>query len=107
MPEAPAEQTWLSLLLGDSEAGDYELFREKLASAAPDTETHRKIVDEARRAEELRGRLAGLRRRAGDSATVYDLALRLSAVHDVKALLQDIVTQARRLLDVDIAYLAL
>ncbi|MEV5829368.1 GAF domain-containing protein [Spirillospora sp. NPDC052242] len=38
---------------------------------------------------------------------LYDLALRLSGVHDLDALLQDVVAQARRLLDVDIAYLAL
>ncbi|MFV2174909.1 helix-turn-helix domain-containing protein [Actinomadura sp. LOL_016] len=38
---------------------------------------------------------------------LYDLALRLSGVHDVDALLQDVVAQARRMLDADIAYLAL
>ncbi|QFG21408.1 GAF domain-containing protein [Actinomadura sp. WMMB 499] len=38
---------------------------------------------------------------------LYDLALRLSGVHDLDALLQDVVAQARRMLDVDIAYLAL
>lgn len=38
---------------------------------------------------------------------LYDLVLRLSAVHDFDALAQEVVGHARRLLGVDIAYLAL
>ncbi|MGK3205808.1 helix-turn-helix domain-containing protein [Amycolatopsis sp. MEPSY49] len=38
---------------------------------------------------------------------LYDLVLRLSAVHDLDALVQEVVDHARRLLGVDVAYLAL
>ncbi|MCR6481911.1 GAF domain-containing protein [Amycolatopsis sp. OK19-0408] len=38
---------------------------------------------------------------------LYDLVLRLSAVHDLDALAQEVVDHARRLLGVDVAYLAL
>jgi hypothetical protein len=38
---------------------------------------------------------------------LYDLVLRLSAVHDFDALVQEVVDHARRLLGVDVAYLAL
>ncbi|SEF36369.1 PucR C-terminal helix-turn-helix domain-containing protein [Amycolatopsis pretoriensis] len=38
---------------------------------------------------------------------LYDLVLRLSAVHDLDALVQEVVDHARRLLGVDVSYLAL
>lgn len=38
---------------------------------------------------------------------LYDLVLRLSVVHDLDALVQEVVEHARRLLGVDVAYLAL
>jgi hypothetical protein len=37
---------------------------------------------------------------------LYDLVLRLSAVHDLDAPAQEVVDHARRLLGVDVAYLA-
>lgn len=46
-------------------------------------------------------------RRLAELAALNDLGVRLTAMRDLDALLQEVVTQARRLLDVDVAYLAL
>lgn len=51
--------------------------------------------------------LSETRQQRAELAALYDIAIRLSSVREVDALLQEVVTQTRRLLSVDVAYLAL
>lgn len=57
--------------------------------------------------ERLQAQVSEQRKRAAELTSLYDLALRLSGVHELNALLQDTVTHAKSLLGVDVAYLAL
>jgi GAF domain-containing protein len=55
----------------------------------------------------LRAQHQDHQRRLAELAALNDLGVRLTAMRDLDALLQEVVTQARRLLDVDVAYLAM
>jgi len=55
----------------------------------------------------LRAQQQEHQRRLAELAALNDLGVRLTAMRDLDALLQEVVTQARRLLDVDVTYLAM
>ena len=99
----PDRQTWLSLLLDDAPADAIEAHRLALRADGQDGE---RIDAEARRTLQLRAALTERRQRSAELGALLDLAGRLTGLRDVDALLQEIVTQARRLLSVDVAYLA-
>ncbi|MFD7922430.1 helix-turn-helix domain-containing protein [Streptomyces sp. NPDC059740] len=99
--------SWLALLLADADGDALEEFRRREAGRAGDEAERAAVAAEALRAERLRSLLRERRQRAGELAALNDLALRLSGTRELGALLQDTVEQARRLLDVDVAYLAL
>jgi GAF domain-containing protein len=102
-----ADDSWLGLILRDALPDEFDRLRSRqLADAA--TEAQRRRIDaEAVRAGHLRVTMIEDRRRVAELNALTDLALRLSSEHNLTALLQDTVTQARRVLDVDVAYLAL
>ncbi|HVU74362.1 MAG TPA: GAF domain-containing protein [Mycobacteriales bacterium] len=88
---------WLQLLLSGGSPDDVARLRDQLPESA----------DDAAAALQVLAQLGERRQRAAELAAVYELAVRLTAVRERDALLQEIVTQGRRLLDVDVAYLAL
>ncbi|UNS95510.1 GAF domain-containing protein [Streptomyces tubbatahanensis] len=100
-------ESWLQLLLEDAEPTAYEALRQRRLAAATQEAERERIAAEALRAERLRSRLRERQQRARELAALGDLALRLTGTHQRGALLQESVAQARRLLDVDVAYLAL
>lgn len=57
--------------------------------------------------DQITAELSETRQQRAELAALYDIAIRLSSVREVDALLQEVVTQTRRLLSVDVAYLAL
>ena len=101
------DDSWLGLILRNAEPVEYEHLRTRqLAEAA--TEAQRRRVDaEAVRAGQVRAAMVEDRRRVAELNALTDLSLRLASEHNLTALLQDAVTQARRVLGVDVAYLAL
>lgn len=70
-------------------------------------EEHRKAFPgaEAHAALRLRALLDQRRQRSTELAALNDIAVRLTTVRDNRALLQEVVDQARRLLGVDLAYM--
>ncbi|MHB8450299.1 MAG: helix-turn-helix domain-containing protein [Mycobacteriales bacterium] len=106
-PEGEPVQSWLSLLLADADLDVLEAHRLRQRRAATTVQARAQLDDESRRATQLHAFLGEHRQRVFQQRALYDLALRLSGVRDLDALLQEIVTQGRRLLDVDIAYIAL
>ncbi len=97
----------MQLLLEDAEPTAYEALRQRRLAAATQEAERERVAAEALRAERLRSRLRERQQRAREQAALGDLALRLTGTHERGALLQESVAQARRLLDVDVAYLAL
>lgn len=99
--------SWLDLLLADADAAALEQARkEQLAAAGSDAERSG-VEESAGMAIRLHAMLREHRQRVAELGALHDLTVRLSTRRDVGALLQDIVNETRRLLAVDIAYLAL
>ena len=65
------------------------------------------VLEDARAAQRLAGELREHRKRAAELTSLNDLAVRLASMHDLPALLHQTVANARQLLGVDLAYLAL
>lgn len=101
------DNSWLALILQDAPVEAYERLRSAQLATAATAAGRRRVDIDALRAEQVRSAVEEHRRRLNELNTVNDLALRLSGEHNLPALLQDTVTQARRVLDVDVAYLAL
>ena len=97
----------MDLLLAGAPPAEFDALLERRLDAATDDRTRRALTEEARQAAALRAELQDHREQRGQLAALFDVAVRLSAVLEVDALLQEVVTQVRRLLDVDVAYLAL
>lgn len=98
---------WLELLIAGADVGALELMRSRLLAAAVDEAARAEVEQAAGFAIRLHAQLREHRRRLAELHALHELTLRLSGVRNLDALLQDIVTEARRLLDVDVAYLAL
>ncbi len=96
--------SWLQLLLRDAPADELEAYRQALRDLGEDPE---ETDREARRALQLHAQLRERSRRAAELAALSQMAARLTVVRDLPALLTDVATQARQLLRVDVAYLAL
>ncbi|MTD16694.1 GAF domain-containing protein [Nakamurella sp. YIM 132087] len=106
MPADPGP-SWLQLLLDGTDAAGLAAAR-RSALRSTRSETARSVITaEAGRAEQLLAQLVEHRAHAAELTSLYDLSLRLSREHSLDALLQDTVSHARRLLAVDVAYLAL
>ena len=103
----PGGGSWLDLLANDASADDLEAHRQAAQETAGSAAERDAVDVDARRALHLRALLTERRQRTAELGALLDLARRLSGFRDVDALLQEIVTQARRLLSVDVAYLAL
>ncbi|MFE4500724.1 helix-turn-helix domain-containing protein [Rhodococcus sp. NPDC056743] len=99
-------EQWLQMLLNEASTDELIAHRDRLAEAAPPGEVH-DIERAARSALQLRSLLAQRRQRATELSALNDIATLLTTMHDHHALLQEIVDQAKRLLGVDLSYLAL
>jgi DNA-binding PucR family transcriptional regulator/uncharacterized protein YigA (DUF484 family) len=98
---------WLELLMGGADVEALEDTRSRLLDAAVDDGDRAEVEQAAGYAIRLHAQLREHRQRLAELGALHELTLRLSGVRNLDALLQDIVTEARRLLDVDVAYLAL
>ncbi|HVT64572.1 MAG TPA: GAF domain-containing protein [Mycobacteriales bacterium] len=98
---------WLDLLLSGADINALEDTRAGLLGAAGSAEERAEIEQAAGMAIRLHAQLREHRKRAAELGALHDLTVRLSGVRNVDALLEDIVTEARRLLDADVAYLAM
>ncbi len=98
------EDSWLELLLRDAPADELEAHRQALVAGGADAAA---VDAEARRALQLHAQLRERARRAAELAALSQMAARLTVVRDLPALLSDVAVQARQLLRVDVAYLAL
>lgn len=107
MPLPNDSDTWLALLLAGAPPADFDQLRQRLLGEAATAAERRRVELDAARAGQLRLRMIEDRRRVSELGALNDLALRLSSEHNLAALLQFTVTQARLVLDVDVAYLAL
>ena len=99
-------EQWLQMLLTEASTDELIAHRDQLAEAAPLGAVH-DIEQAARSALQLRSLLAQRRQRATELSALNDIATLLTTMHDHHALLQEIVDQAKRLLGVDLSYLAL
>ncbi|WP_209559789.1 GAF domain-containing protein [Frigoribacterium sp. PvP032] len=100
-PEGPG---WLQLLVDQAGVPELEAHRRLLVSGGADEA----LADqEARSAVEVALLLQERRQRAVELAALNDIAGRLAAVADPADLLTEVVDQARRLLGVDLTYVAL
>jgi len=104
---ASGGSSWAELLLRDPSDDQVEQRQRTLVAAATTAAERAGIEAEASAARRLWSQQQDHRRRLAELAALNDLGVRLAAMHDLDALLQEVVTQARRLLDVDVAYLAL
>jgi DNA-binding PucR family transcriptional regulator len=98
---------WLELLAGGADASAIEERRAELLAAAADDTARAEVERHASQSLRLHSQFREHRQRLAELGALHELTLRLSGVRNLDALLQDIVTEARRLLDVDVAYLAL
>ena len=98
---------WLDLLLAGVDITAIEDTRAALLAGAESARERAEIEQAAGLAIRLHAQLREHRKRVAELGALHDLTVRLSGVRNVDALLEDIVTEARRLLDVDVAYLAL
>jgi DNA-binding PucR family transcriptional regulator len=98
---------WLELLIGGADVGALEDTRSRLLAGAAGDAGRAEVEQAAGYAMRLHAQLREHRQRLAELGALHELTLRLSSVRNLDALLQDIVTEARRLLDVDVVYLAL
>ncbi|MGA6161693.1 helix-turn-helix domain-containing protein [Amycolatopsis magusensis] len=102
----PTPDSWLRLLADERPAAELEDFRRaQLSSASGDGRD--RVAREADRAFAIRRRLDARRRHAAELTVLNDLARRLTTLRDSGEVLSEVAAQARRLLDVDVAYLML
>ncbi|WNV87081.1 GAF domain-containing protein [Umezawaea sp. Da 62-37] len=95
--------SWLDLLLDDASADALARHHDELRASGGDP-----VVDrDAHSALRLRSLLDQRRQRATELAALNDIARRLATLHDPDDLVGEVVGQARRLLGVDLTYLAL
>jgi DNA-binding PucR family transcriptional regulator/uncharacterized protein YigA (DUF484 family) len=104
---AVSGNAWLELLIGGADVGALEDTRSRLLADAGGDDDRADVEQAAGFAIRLHAQLREHRQRLAELGALHELTLRLSGVRNLDALLQDIVTEARRLLDVDVAYLAL
>ncbi|GAA1847707.1 GAF domain-containing protein [Pseudonocardia ailaonensis] len=95
---------WVHLLAGQASVEVVEAHRRALVAAGTAPE---QADAQARAALEVVALLAQRRQRAVELAALNDVAERLAVVRDPEDLLREVVAQARRLLGVDLTYLAL
>jgi hypothetical protein len=100
-PQGPG---WLQLLVDQAGVSELEAHRRLLVSRGAD---EARTDQEARSAVEVASLLQERRQRAVELAALNDIAGRLAAVADPADLLVEVVDQARRLLGVDLTYVAL
>lgn len=99
-------ENWLQMLLTEASTGELIAHRDRLVESSNPDSVH-DIEQAARSALQLRSLLAQRRQRATELSALNDIAMLLTTMHDHHALLQEIVDQAKRLLGVDLSYLAL
>lgn len=95
---------WVGLLAAQAPVEELEAHRRALVAAGTAPE---RADAQARAALEVAALLAERRQRAVELAALNDVAERLAGVRDPQGLLEEVVAQARRLLGVDLTYLAL
>ncbi len=95
--------SWLDLLLDDASADALARHHDELRAAGGGADVDR----DAHSALRLSSLLAQRRQRATELSALNDIAHRLSTLHDPDDLVREVVGQARRLLGVDLTYLAL
>jgi GAF domain-containing protein len=100
-PQGPG---WLQLLADQAGVPELEAHRRLLVADGAD---EARTDQEARSAVEVASLLQERRQRAVELAALNDIAGRLAAVADPADLLVEVVDQARRLLGVDLTYVAL
>ena len=100
-PQGPG---WLQLLADQAGVPELEAHRRLLVADGADAA---RTDQEARSAVEVASLLQERRQRAVELAALNDIAGRLAAVADPADLLVEVVDQARRLLGVDLTYVAL
>ncbi|MFD4180628.1 helix-turn-helix domain-containing protein [Rhodococcus sp. NPDC058514] len=99
------QASWLALLLGDATTEELIAHRDGLL-AEPGAD-RAGVEQAAHAAVALRATLEQRRQRATELAALNDISTQLTTMHDHRALLTEIVNQAKRLLGVDLAYLGL
>ncbi len=95
---------WVDLLAGQASVEALEAHRRALVAGGTPAE---QVDSQARAALEVAALLAERRQRALELAALNEVAERLAVVRDPQDLLEEVVAQARRLLGVDLTYLAL
>jgi hypothetical protein len=100
----PQGSAWLQLLVDQASVPELEAYRRQLLLEGAD---EGRTDQEARSAVEVALLLRERRQRVIELAALNDIAGRLAAVADPAELLVEVVDQARRLLGVDLTYVAL
>ena len=103
----PSSVSWIDLVYRSPSGHEIEHLAERLQASAVTPEDRAAIAEDARAAQVLADELVDHRKRAVELTSLYDLALRLASVYDLPELLRLTVRNARELLGVDLAYLAL
>ncbi|GCE39123.1 Regulator of polyketide synthase expression [Rhodococcus wratislaviensis] len=103
-PVSTADRGWMELLLDDAPLDELETLRRTLIDGS-DPSDRATVEREATAALRLRAQLDQRRQRSRELAALNDIAVRLTTVRDDRALLQEVVDQARQLLGVDLAYM--
>ena len=94
---------WVELLAAEAPAADLGRHREHLLQGG---EPPGRVAREERAAAAVSNLLQERRRRVTELSALNDIAHQLATVHDPADLLQGVVHEARRLLGVDLTYLA-
>ena len=100
----PRARDWVELLATEATAADLLAHREQLLGSG---DPPGRVAREERAAATVSGLLQQRRRRIVELSALNDIAQQLATVHDPADLLQGVVHEARRLLGVDLTYLAL
>jgi hypothetical protein len=100
----PRARDWVELLAAEATAADLLAHRAHLLESG---EPPGRVAREERAAATVSGLLQQRRRRIVELSALNDIAQQLATVHDPADLLQGVVHEARRLLGVDLTYLAL
>ena len=100
----PRARDWVELLAAEATAADLLAHREHLLESG---EPPGRVAREERAAATVAGLLQQRRRRIVELSALNDIAQQLATVHEPTDLLQGVVHEARRLLGVDLTYLAL
>jgi len=97
-------RTWVELVAAEATTADLHAHRDRLLQAG---EPPGRVTREERAAATVSGLLQQRRRRIVELSALNDIAQQLATVHEPTDLLQGVVHEARRLLGVDLTYLAL